>query len=69
MTDFGNQKTTTPTDGFISDNSTMPSAPQELTINGVTVQALFEAKVRKQRKRATPYTIRRPSYLRYIEYS
>lgn len=68
MTDFEDQKIVTQTTALHSANTSLYSTQQVPTINGVSVPTLFERVVRRNRKKATPHTLRRPSYLQYIDY-
>lgn len=63
MIDFGDRSNIVST-----DKTNLEKTPELQTINGVSLQTLFETKVRKAKK-ATPHTFRRPSYMKYIEYS
>lgn len=68
MTDFGNQEISAISSvSFVDDTSLDESSGQSET-KSESPRIKFQPEIRIERK-ATPYTIRRPSYLQYIEYS
>lgn len=68
MADLAYRQNSTPTAKLYVESSTMYKTREVPAIHGVPVLTLFEKIVRKNRKKTAPHTIRRPSYLQYIDY-
>lgn len=68
MKDLENLKTAKQTK-TLDQNETVLVGMQESFINESPALATLEAKLMRRRKKATPLTYRRPTYLQYIDYA
>jgi hypothetical protein len=68
MADLENPKTETLTVELDLSKTTV-SKPHVSAMNESPSLTMLDTKLLKRRKRAVPYTYRRPSYLQYIDYA